>query len=132
MKPLLVTHCKCSVINTDRRGMRGSRNFRQVGPGQSDKKKLRHRFFFFFFFLDLRLFYRNQMVNFKEINHFFKVSEGVKHFPGGSNFFQGGSNCLFPVETHITCDFPGGGVRTPCPPPWIRTCVGLPFLNQLH
>ena len=36
---------------------------------------------------------------------------------GGSNFFQGGSgsNCLFPIETHITCDFPGV-VRTPCPP----------------
>ena len=39
---------------------------------------------------------------------------------GGSNVFQGGgggggSNCLFPIETHITCDFPGG-VRTPCPP----------------
>ena len=28
----------------------------------------------------------------------------------------GGSNYLFPIETHITCDFPGG-VRTPCPPP---------------
>ena len=35
-----------------------------------------------------------------------------------SGFFQrklsfskvpGGSNCLFPIETHITCDFPGGG-----------------------
>ena len=41
---------------------------------------------------------------------FFKVPEGVQHFPGGggSNFFQGGSNCLFPIETHITCDFPGG------------------------
>ena len=53
---------------------------------------------------------------------FFKVPEGVQHFPGGSNFFQvgggggGGSNCLFPIETHITCDFPGGGVRTPVLP----------------
>ena len=52
---------------------------------------------------------------------FFKVPVGVQHFPGGSIFFQGGmgSNCLFPIETHITCDFPGGGgggVRTPCPP----------------
>ena len=37
----------------------------------------------------------------------------------GSNFFQVGSNCLFPVETHITCDFPGGGGRSgpPVPPP---------------
>ena len=38
---------------------------------------------------------------------------------GGVQLFPGGSNCLFPIETHITCDFPGGGggVRTPCPPP---------------
>ena len=77
-------------------GMRGSRNFRQGGPGQSDKKKSSD-----------------------------KVPEGVQHFPGGSNFFQGGgggggggggSNCLFPIETHITCDFPGGS-RPPVPPP---------------
>ena len=27
---------------------------------------------------------------------------------GTSNFFQGGSNSLFPIERHITCDFPGG------------------------
>ena len=52
---------------------------------------------------------------------FFKVPEGVQHFPGGGGGgvqrFPGGSNCLFPIETHITCNFPGGGgVRTPCPP----------------
>ena len=53
------------------------------------------------------------MVNFKEIYHFFKVPGGR----GGSNFFQGGggSNCLFPIETHITCDFPGGS-GPPVPP----------------
>ena len=70
------------------------------GPGQPDKK------------------YRSQMANFKEI-YIFKVPEGVQHFPGGggSNFFQGGggSNCLFPIETHITCDFPGGS-GPPVPP----------------
>ena len=51
------------------------------------------------------------MVNCKGIYHFSRFPEGVRHFPGGSNFFQGGggSNCLFPIETHITCDFPGGG-----------------------
>ena len=37
-------------------------------------------------------------------------------FSGGSNFYQGVSNCLFPIETHLICDFPEG-VRTPCPPP---------------
>ena len=26
-----------------------------------------------------------------------------------------GSNCIFPIETHITCDFPGG----------VRTCTKL-------
>ena len=49
------------------------------------------------------------MVNFKEIYH-------ISRFQRGSNFFQGGgvqlfpgvSNCLFPIETHITCDFPEG------------------------
>ena len=24
---------------------------------------------------------------------------------------------LISIETYRTCDFPGGGVRTPCPPP---------------
>ena len=107
--------------------MRGSRNFCQGGwgPGPSDKKSSDS----FYFFLVLSLFYRSQMVNFKEQRKlsFFKVPEGVQHFPGGSSFFQGGgggSNCLFPIETHITCDFPGG-VRTPCPPLWICTCLGL-------
>ena len=102
--------------------MRGSRNFRQGGgggPGQSDKKSS-----------DVFCFFRPQLINLS----FFKVPEGANIFQGGggsnffqggggSNFFQGGgSNCLFPIETHITCDFPGGGgVRTPCPPLWIHT-----------
>ena len=75
-------------------------------------------------FLVLSLFYRSQMVNFKEKYHFSRFQRGSKFFQwvggGGGNFFHGGgggSNCLFPIETHITCDFPGGGgVRTPCPP----------------
>ena len=86
-------------------------------------------FFLFCFFLVLSLFYRSQMVNFKEIVHFsrfqresniFQGGGGVQLFPGGGGptFSRGGSNCLFPIETHVTCDFPGGGVvRTPCPPP---------------
>ena len=37
---------------------------------------------------------------------------------GGSNFFQGGGGfqVLFFIETHITCDFAGEGVRNPYPP----------------
>ena len=56
------------------------------------------------------------MVNFKENYHFSRFRRGSNIFQvgggGGSNFFQGGGggcNCLFPIETHITCDFPGGG-----------------------
>ena len=45
--------------------MRGSRNFRQWGPGQSNKKSSDN---IFFFLLVLRLLYSNQM---------------VQHFPGG-------------------------------------------------
>ena len=85
--------------------MHGSRNFRQGGGVQVSltKKALKG---FFAFFLILNLFYRSQMVNFKEIYHF-------SRFQRGSNIFQRGSNCIFPIETHITYDFPEG-VRTPC------------------
>ena len=91
--------------------MRGSRNFHQGGggPGQSDKKALTMTF------LVLSLFYRSQMVNFKEIYRF-QGSKWGPIFSRGSNFFQEVSNCLFPIETHLICDFPEG-VRTPCPPP---------------
>ena len=70
--------------------MRGSKNFRQRGggggggPGQSDKKKKDLTTFF----LVLSLFYRIQMVNFKEIYHF-------SMFQRGSNIFQGGGGPTF-------------------------------------
>ena len=80
---------------------------------------------FFAFFLVVSLFYRSQMVNFKEKYHFSRFRRGSKFFQGG-----GGGNCLLPIETHncllpietqitqIACDFPGGGgVRTPWPLP---------------
>ena len=72
-------------INVYTNGMRGSRNFRQGGPGQSDKKALAT------FFLVLSLFYRSQMVKFKENYHFSRFQRGSNIFQGGgSNFFQGG------------------------------------------
>ena len=47
----------------------------------------------------------------------FQGSRGGPTFSrGGSNFFQVGSNCLCPIETHITCDFPGGGLDPLSPP----------------
>ena len=76
--------------------MHGSRNLRQGGPGQSDKKSSDNVFFFFFFSV-LSLFYRSQMVNLKEIYHF-------SRFQRGSNIFQGGGGVQPGVQL-----FPGGG-----------------------
>ena len=78
------------------------------GPGQSDKKAL------ITIFLVLSLFYRSQMVNFKEIYRFSRLQMGSNFFQG-VQLFPGVSNCLFPIETHLIYDFPEG-VRTPCPP----------------
>ena len=60
------------------------------------------------------------MVNFKENYKFFKVPEGGPTFfrGGGGPTFSKGSNCLFSIETHMTCDFPGPPV--PPPPPLDR------------
>ena len=85
---------KCAVTAWS---MRGSRNFRQGGPGQSDKKALTTFFFCFVFLVQRNTF-----------------SSVVQLFPG-----RGGRWGLiaYPhIETHITCDFPGGGCQTPCPP----------------
>ena len=64
------------------------------GPGQSDKKKSSDNvFFFFFFFLVLSLFYRSQMVNFKEIYHFSRFQRGATFSRGGGGgptFSRGG------------------------------------------
>ena len=51
--------------------------------------------------------------------YFPKDPEGVQHFPGGPTFSRG-VQMLISIETHITCDFPGGG-PDPLPPVWIRT-----------
>ena len=46
------------------------------------------------------------MVNFKE-NYHFLGTRGVQQFTGGVHLFPGGggggSHCLLPIETHITC-----------------------------
>ena len=46
-----------------------------------------------------------------------------------SNFFQGVSNCLFPIETHLICDFPEGG-PDPLPPSPLDPHLVQP--SQLH
>ena len=63
------------------------------------------------------------MANFKEIYNFSRFQRGSNIFQGGGGggpTFSGGggggvSNCFFPLETHITCDFPGGS-GPPVPP----------------
>ena len=50
----------------------------------------------------------------------FQGSRGASTFfqgGGGVQLFLGGSNCLFPAESHITCVFPGGSDPPPPPPP---------------
>ena len=68
--------------------MRGSRNFCQGGgQGQSDKKSSD---VFFCFFFSPQLILQISNGQFQRNLSFFKVPEWVQHFPGGSNFFQGG------------------------------------------
>ena len=95
--------------------MRGSRNYRQGGSRSVCRKK--SLTFLFFIFFSPQLILQKSNGQFQRNLSFFKVQEGVQHFPGGSNFFKRGSNCLFPIETHITSDFPGGGGLDPLSPP---------------
>ena len=66
------------------------------------------------FFFSPQLILQKSNGQFQRNLSFFKVPEGVQHFPGGGggggevHLFPGGSNCLFPIENHI-CDFLGGG-----------------------
>ena len=55
--------------------------------------------------------------------YFSKDPERIQHFPDVSNFFlRGGVQMLISIETHITCDFPGGGGGPdPLSPLWICT-----------
>ena len=80
--------------------MRGSRNFHQRGggggggwggPGQSDKKALTT------IFLGFSLFYRSQMVNFKEIYRFSRLQMGSNFFQG-PQLFPGGVQLLIPYR----------------------------------
>ena len=59
----------------------------------------------------------NSLDNFLVINLFYSLQSGSNGFITegrmGSNFFQGEG---VSKETHITCDFPGGGSGPPDPP----------------
>ena len=92
------------------------------GPGQSDKKKALTTFFLFFSSPQLILQKSNgQFQRNISFSRFQRGSGG-----GGVQLFLGGSNCLYPIETHITCDFPGGS-GPPVPPSGSALVfIGLP------
>ena len=68
---------------------------------------------FFFFFSPQLITEVKWLISKKTI--IFQGSRGGPTFSMGVQLFQGGSSCLFPIETHITCDFPGGGGGGPDP-----------------
>ena len=99
--------------------MRGSRKFRQGGGGV--QVSLTKKALTTFFFSPQLIFTEVKWSIISKISIIFQGFRGGPTFSrgGGSNIFQGGggvgptfSSCLFPIETHITCDFLGG-VRTP-------------------
>ena len=61
---------------------------------------------FFCFVLSPRLSLQKSNGKFQRKYHFSRLRRGFKFFQGGSNFSreEGGFNCLFPIETLITCD----------------------------
>ena len=86
------------ILPSEPVGMRGSRNFHQGGSRSVWQKKLWQGFFFYFFSPQLILQKSNGQ--FQRNLSFFKVPEGVQHFPGGgggSNFFQGGGPIAYPL-----------------------------------
>ena len=93
--------------------MRGSRNSRHGGIQVSLTKKA-----LTFLFFSPQLILQKSNGQFQRNLSFSRFQRGSNIFQGGPTFSRGrgGSNCLLPIETHITCDFPGG-VWTPCPPP---------------
>ena len=76
--------------------MRGSRNFRQGGGGVqvrlTRKALTTFFFFFFFFFFSPQLILQKSNGQIQRNLSFFKVPEGVQHFPGGGGVqhFPGG------------------------------------------
>ena len=86
------------------------------GPGQFDKKTLTT------IFLVLSLFYRSQMVNFKEICRFLRLQMGSNFFQG-VQLFPGGVQLLIPYRNPYNLWFSRGG-PDPLPPPPSGSALG--------
>ena len=98
--------------------LRGSRGYCQGVQVHLPENSSDNLFFVCFFSPQLILqFYRGcPMVISKKTTNF-KGFRGGPTFSrgGGGNFFQVGVQWLISIETHITCDFPGGWGRPPIP-----------------
>ena len=109
------------------------------------QKKLWQRFFFFF--SPQLILQQSNKWSISKKSIIFQGSRGGPTFSrggGGPTFSKGGgSNCLFPIESHITCDFSGGGggCQDPLSPPLdphlphhflFLSCKVVCFLNLLH
>ena len=99
--------------------MRGSRNFVRGVQARQPKNSLDD--FLCVFFQSstyFTVYIGGPMVLLQRKLYFSKDPEGVQHFPGGgSNIFRGGGggpNAA--IETHIACDFRGGGGGGSGPP----------------
>ena len=76
--------------------MRGSRNFRQGGPGQSDKKSSDNVIFFFYFFFKSSAYFTEVKWSISKNSIIFQGSResptfsrgGVQLFPGGGGEVQ--------------------------------------------
>ena len=90
--------------------MCGSGNFRQGWP-----RSIWHIKKTMTTLLVLILFNRRPTVTFIECYHFRRLQSGSKLFQGDPTISRWGFDCLFPIETNITCDFPGWGDPDPCP-----------------
>ena len=95
--------------------MRGSRIFFRGGGGGGGQARRSENsldnVFFFYYFFNFTFYRGGPMVLLQRKLYFSKDPEGVQHFPGGeggSNFFPAGDQMVISIETHITCDFPGG------------------------
>ena len=99
--------------------MRGSRNFPRRGdPGPTVRKQSGQSFFFFSPQLILQFTEAFKWFYYRENYTFPWIQRRSNIFQRGPTFFQGGGGgqMLISIETLITCDFPGRGVRIPYPP----------------
>ena len=121
----MIVRSPCDVSTIFRRVYIGHARIQEFssgggGPGQSDKKSSDNRFFS----PQLILLQSNGL--FRRKLSFFKVPEGVQHFPGGGGVHLfprggGGVQLLIPYRNPYNLLFSRRGSGPPSPL-WIRTC----------